>query len=151
MSGLGQDTYQSTLPMAAAGVAAIVFFLIGLSSAFNAPSIAGKSAYAIICFSTSAALFRCAQAKLVTTDEGVRVSNPWSRFELRWEEIDRFELGRWRINPAVCLVRQIDGEVRPVIGLAESNFRTGAVARDVEELNRELERRVPRPGSQALP
>lgn len=146
-----ERTYQSKAPMVGAAFGVIVFFFIGASCLVAAPSLAQKLGPGTICLLTSAALYRYGQSKLVTTEDGVRVSNPWARHELRWEQIDRFELGRWRINPAVCLIRHVDGGVTPVIGVGEGNLATGYAQKSVDALNVELGKRVPgsRRGAQA--
>jgi hypothetical protein len=149
MTTPGERTHQSTAPMVGAAFGTFMFLVIGVSSIFAAPSIAQKLGYGSICLLTSAALYRLGQSKLVTTEDGVRVSNPWSRYELRWEQIDRFELGRWRLNPAVCLIRHVDGSIKPAIGVAEGNLGTGSAQKSVDALNDQLARRMPRSGQTA--
>ncbi len=140
-----ERVYQSKTPMVAAAFGTVAFFFLGASCLIAAPSIAQKLVYGVIFLTTSAALYRYAQSKLMATDEGIRVSNPWSRYELSWEQIDRFELGRWKVNRAMCRVCTVEGSVRPAVGIAEGNFSTGSAGRMVDDLNDELARRIPRP------
>jgi hypothetical protein len=140
----GERTYRSKAPMVGAAFGTIMFFFIGASSVIAAPSFAQKLGYGSICLLTSAALYRYGQSNLVTTEKGIRVSNPWSQYDLRWEQIDRFEIGRWRINPAVCRIRLVGGGARPAIGVAESNFASGSAQKMVDDLNDELAKWVPR-------
>jgi hypothetical protein len=138
------NRYQSMGPMVGAAFGTVMFFLIGASCMIAAEPLVQKLGYGSICLLASAALYRYGQSNLMTTADGVRVSNPWSHYELRWEQIDRFELGRWRISSAVCLIRGVDGEIRPVVGIAEGNLASGSAQKTVDELNDELSKRVPR-------
>jgi hypothetical protein len=135
--------YQSKAPMVGAAFGAMMFLFLGVSSILAAPSLMQKVGYGSICLLTSAALYRFGRADLTTTEEGIRVRNPWSHYELRWEQIDRFELGRWRLNPAVCLVHRIDGDTRPAMGIAEGNLGTGSAQKTIKGLNDQLARHVP--------
>jgi hypothetical protein len=140
-----ERVYQSKAQMVGGAFGAIAFFFLGASCLIAAPSIAQKLAYGAIFLTVSAAMYRYAQSKLMATDEGIRVSNPWSRYELCWEQIDHFELGRWKVNRAMCRVCTVEGSIRPVVGIAEGNFSAGSAGRMVDELNDELARRIPRP------
>lgn len=144
MTTPNERVYQSKAQMVGGAVGAVAFFFLGTSCLIAAPSIAQKLVYGAIFLTSSAALYRYAQSNLVATDEGVRVNNPWSRYELRWEQIDRFELGRWKINRAMCRIRTVKGNIRPAVGIAEGNFSVGSAGRMVDELNDELARRIPR-------
>ncbi|MGC1164489.1 MAG: hypothetical protein WA862_00120 [Solirubrobacterales bacterium] len=141
----GERTYQSKVPMVGAAIGTIIFFFIGASCIIAAPSLGQKLGYGSICLLTSAALYRYGQSSLVAMEEGVRVGNPWSHYELRWEQIDRFELGRWRINSAVCLIRQVDDGIKPAVGIAEGNLANGSAQKLIDELNAELAKRTARP------
>jgi hypothetical protein len=86
---------------------------------------------------------RMANARLMVTDAGVRISNIFSSTELRWEEIERFEIGRWQIFPYVCLIRRRTGEVKHAFAIQErTNFPDGSGERMAEQMNGELHQRT---------
>lgn len=69
----------------------------------------------------------------------IHVANVLSSYDVPWDEIERVEIGRWKINRQTCLVHARDGRTRPANGLQEStNFPNGSAEKMVEELNREL-------------
>lgn len=88
--------------------------------------------------------WRLARAGIVASGEGIYVANFASSFNLRWEEIERFDIGRWSFLPYVCLIHLRDGEVRHAFGIEESTQRPNGSAEEIiEELNNELARRLP--------
>jgi len=134
-------TYQSKLPMVGGAFGAVGFFFIGASALIAAPSLAQKVIWGAVGLVASGCMYRYARSDLKARTDGIRVSNPWSRFELRWQDIRRFEVGRWKLSSAVCLIQLRDGTVKPAIGVAEGNLLTGSAERMVAELNDELNRR----------
>jgi hypothetical protein len=137
-----ERTFQSKPQMVAGAFGIVSFFFIGVSVvAFG--SVPEKLGLGSLCLLVCVALYIYAQSNLRSGEEGISVSNPWSRYEVRWDQIDRFEVGRWRLNQAICLIRLRDGDVRPVIGIAESNFSTGSAQGIVDQLNDELGKRAP--------
>ena len=71
--------------------------------------------------------------------EGLHVINLLTVFDLTWDEIDRFEIGRWKLLPAVCLIRLRNGETSHIFGIEENFYFPGESGRKlVDELNAEL-------------
>lgn len=86
---------------------------------------------------------RLANARLVVSENGVRISNVFSNTELQWGEIERFEIGRWQLFPYVCLVRLKSGEVKHAFAIQErTNFPDGSGERMAEQMNAELRQRT---------
>jgi hypothetical protein len=85
---------------------------------------------------------RLAWAAVTIKDERLQVANIFSSFNLQWDQIERFELGRSGILPSVCRIRLKDGRTRSALGISESNYSAmrgrGAAGQMVEELNHEL-------------
>jgi hypothetical protein len=133
--------YQSKLPMVGGAFGAVAFFFIGAAALIAAPSVAQRVIWGAFGLATSACMYRYAQSNLEARADGIRVSNPWSAFELPWQDIRRFEIGRWKLSSAVCLIHLRDGTVKPAIGVAEGNLSNGSAERMVAELNDELDSR----------
>jgi hypothetical protein len=73
-------------------------------------------------------------------DDGIHVANIFTSFDADWDEIERIEIGRWKIARQTCLVHTRDGRVRPALGIQEStNFPNGSAERLIQELNQERE------------
>jgi hypothetical protein len=87
---------------------------------------------------------RLATAGVFATHKGVQVKNIFSGFSLRWDEIDRFAIGRWKLLPYTCLIYLRDGSMLHAIGIEENtNFANGSAEEIVRELNDELASRRP--------
>jgi hypothetical protein len=85
---------------------------------------------------------RLAWSAIVTSPEGIHVANFLSSFDLRWDEIDRFGIGRWKFLPYVCLIHMADGTSRHAFGIEESTQRPDGSAEEIaDELNQELMKR----------
>lgn len=67
----------------------------GVVRASNSPSIVALgTAYAVF------SIFLCGRllwAGIFTSPDGVHVANIFRNVDLRWGEIDRFEIGRWKV------------------------------------------------------
>ena len=71
---------------------------------------------------------------------GVRVRNPFSTFALRWDEIARFRIGRWKLLSACLIIDTHDGrsyhvfaiEV-PNINLLKKDAREREIARQLND------------------
>jgi hypothetical protein len=133
-------TFQSRSQVVGCAFGAVVFGFIGLGGLLSESSLAGKVAIFILCGLIVTILLRYGQARMITTIEGVDVKNPFSRFSLRWADIESFQLGRSGINPRVCLIRLHDGKTKPALGVFLNNSGFGGGPKLVEELNRELHR-----------
>jgi hypothetical protein len=55
------------------------------------------------------------------TPRGVRVRNPFVTFEVPWDEIREFRIGRHGPFPAVCLIDLTDGSTRYAFSVAVPN------------------------------
>jgi hypothetical protein len=73
---MSEQTYQSRSQMVACAVGAVVFFFIGLSGLIAESSLGGKIGAICLGWIPSVVLYRYAQARLTSTTDGVRVSNP---------------------------------------------------------------------------
>jgi hypothetical protein len=93
---------------------------------------------------------RFALARMVTSSDGVFVANVFSNRSLRWDEIERFEIGRWTIFPYVCLIRLRNGRTTHAFGIQErTNFPDGSGESMADEMNTELRERQAAPDSAA--
>jgi hypothetical protein len=87
---------------------------------------------------------RLAWSAIFTSPRGIHVANFMSSFDLRWEEIERFAIGRWKLLPYVCLIHLKNGKVKHAFGIEESTQRPDGSADEMaEELNHELIARSP--------
>jgi len=87
---------------------------------------------------TTTICYRLMWSGIFVMQGGIHIANIFSSFDMTWNEIDRLEMGRWKINRETCLVHTRDGQTRPANGLQEStNFPTGSAKKMVEELNQE--------------
>jgi hypothetical protein len=57
------------------------------------------------------------------TATGLTVVNTFHTYRLTWQEIDRIELGRYKVSFVFCLIYATDGRVIPAIGLASNPAR----------------------------
>lgn len=104
--------------------------------------IGGGVVNAVVCL-------RLAFARIESSERGIHVANVFTSFNLTWEQIDRFSIGRWTLLPYVCLIRLRDGTVQHATGIEENtNFANGSAEEIVDELNDELARRLPERSSQ---
>jgi hypothetical protein len=85
---------------------------------------------------------RLAWAGIFASQTGIHVRNVFSNLDLKWEEVEQFDIGRSGLFPKVCRIHTWDGRALRAFGIQESNyasFRKLAIAgRLVEELNKEL-------------
>lgn len=117
--------------------------------ALNAIAIAGGGEepallIARVAFSIAFTIFglRAGFSSLTATDDGIRVSNPFSAFTLGWSEIERFAIGRWKLLPSSCLIHLRDGRKMYAAGIQEARIGDGSAADIVDDLNAELARRT---------
>lgn len=88
---------------------------------------------------------RLALSGVFTSENGVRVANLLSSFELEWDDIDQFKIGRWGIFPYVGLIRLRNGEQKHALGIQErTNFPDGSGEEMVSKLNSEVRERLER-------
>jgi uncharacterized membrane protein YraQ (UPF0718 family) len=88
-------------------------------------------------------LARLLFAAIWVLPSGLRVANLFETFDLQWQDIERFEMGRWKILPRTCLIHLRDGRVKHAAGVEESvNFPKGDAVKMVEQLNGELREKL---------
>lgn len=85
---------------------------------------------------------RAGFSSLTATEDGIRVVNPFSTFSLRWNEIERFAIGRWKLLPTSCLIYLRDGRKMYAAGIQEARIGDYSAAYMVDDLNAELARRT---------
>jgi hypothetical protein len=118
----------------------LVFGGIFLGTAIEHRQEGGFVAFNLLfLFATVAFAYRFARARAIASPDGLHVINLMGSFDLAWDEIDRFEIGRWKLLPAVCLIRLRNGETSHIYGIEENYFlSTRSGRRMAEELNAEL-------------
>jgi hypothetical protein len=137
---MSKRAFQSQSQVFGCAFAAVVFAFMGLGGLLAESSVAGKIAAVGLCGSIVAVFLRYGQAKVIASSEGVDVRNPFTHYSLKWGQIEDFHLGRWRLNPSVCLIRLRDGQTKPALGVFENNSAFGGGPKLVAELNEELRR-----------
>lgn len=86
---------------------------------------------------------RFARARLEARPDQVFIANVFSNRSLSWDQIERFEMGRWMLFPSVLLIRLRDGGVRHAFGIQErTNYADDSSEQMAEELNGELAQRT---------
>jgi hypothetical protein len=149
---LSRRVYRSRSQLVFGVVIAVIFDALAVGVVLEHPSrtrtliVGGLLVLAITYVS-----FRVAAAAVIASDSGIRVRNVFSSFDLDWDEIVRFDIGRWKLLPYVCLIHLSDGRLRHAFGIEEStNVPNEAAKRTAGELNQELtDRRLG--GSEAQP
>ncbi len=130
------------------------FWLLAFALLFFGAAFArwgeGGVVYGLIALVATPINLRKAFAKVEARPSGIRVVNTLSSFDLAWEEIDRFEIGRWRWASAVLLAKTRSGALRPAFAVGEVRFCGGSPARRIAaELNAELRLRLGHGGPEA--
>ena len=82
-------------------------------------------------------------AALVVSDLGVIVRNPFRTVSIAWDEIEAFEIGRYKLLGCVCLIRRLDDTAVPAFAIqgitGQPRRRTSVTAHQtVDELNERL-------------
>jgi hypothetical protein len=84
-------------------------------------------------------IVRLALSRVTVSESGVYVANVFSRRKLHWTDVEKFEIGRWKIFPYVCLIRLRDGGIVHAFGIQErTSFADGSGKKLAGELNAEL-------------
>ena len=100
---------------------------------------------------------RTAWTGLFASRDKIHVRNVFGSFDLRWEEVERFDIGQSGFFPQVCRIHTRDGRVLRAFGIQENNialFRPKAkrpAQRLVSELNEELAKRTSERGLSYMP
>ena len=100
---------------------------------------------------------RTAWAGVFASRDKIHVRNVFGSFDLRWEEVERFDIGQSGFFPQVCRIHARDGRVLRALGIQENNIalvRPKAkrpAQRLVSELNEELAKRISERGLSYIP
>jgi hypothetical protein len=128
----------------------IVFGFITVSSAVFAPEIGAKIAWGVLGIAICAVALRGAACRVLATETGVEVRNLFGGFSLTWQEIEHFEIGRWGLLGAVCLIQTRGGRTLHAFAIQQNNavenLSKHPVMQLVEELNNELASNAGRSG-----
>jgi Bacterial PH domain len=85
---------------------------------------------------------RLALAGVFVQNTGIRVRNLFNAFTLRWDEIEKFNIGRSGVLGAVCRIHTHDGKTLRAFGIQESHLATVGSSHPAveiaEALNQEL-------------
>jgi hypothetical protein len=116
-----------------------LFFTIGYLQDSMEPAF--RAIWALVLAYWLGVGFRLTRTGVRSSDRGVRVVNVFSSFDLRWEEISGFRIGRWKLLPCACLIDLKGGGTKVAFGIQEkTNFPNGSAERTAEMLNAELKR-----------
>lgn len=136
------NTYRSTGQVWAGVAMTVVFGFIALASAAYAPSAGGKVVWVVFGLCICAVSIRVALAGISVNTTGVRVRNLFNDFALRWEEIEKFDIGRSGVLGAVCRIHTSDGRTLRAFGIQESHVAAigsrHPASKIAEALNNEL-------------
>lgn len=129
---------------AIAGVFITAFYcLLFLSGVFAASTLAVRIFAAVNTIAFGAVGVRLIRSRVEVFERGIRVHNVFSTFELPWQDIARFGMGRSGLLPYVCLIHLRDGSRKHAAGIQErTNFPSGSGEEMAEELNAELAKRT---------
>jgi hypothetical protein len=100
---------------------------------------------------------RTAWAGIFASRDKIHVRNVFGSFDLRWEDIERFDIGQSGIFPQVCRIHAADGRVLRAFGIQENNIAllrpksNRPAQRLASELNEELAKRISERGLSYTP
>lgn len=111
-----------------------------ISAIFRASGDASILIQAVLYGAASTFFFgRLLWAGVFVSPNGLHIANVFGSFDLKWEDVEGFEMGRWKILPLTCLISLRDGRIKHAVGIEESaRFPRGDGVKMVEELNEEL-------------
>jgi hypothetical protein len=139
-----EHSYYSSSQRKVAIFGLVIFNLLILDEAIRSRNSASLLVAILLGLGCTFGFLRLALARISTSEQGIRVTNIFSSFELTWNEIDRFSIGKWQLLPYVCLIHLSNGGVRHATGIEENtNFANGSADEIVRELNEELASRRP--------
>ena len=129
---------------AIAGIFITAFYcLLFLSGVFAAKYLGVKIFAALSTIGMGTVGYRLIRARIEVFERGIRVHNVFTTFELPWQEIARFGMGRSGLLPYVCLIHLRDGGRKHASGIQErTNFPSGSGKALADELNAELAKRT---------
>jgi hypothetical protein len=135
--------YQTRTQKIGGAITGVVGAVFGVSMILDSQRTGGRI-FAVFFFVTYVPIcIRFARARLEASPDGVFIANVFSNRSLSWDQIERFEIGRWMLFPAVLLIRLRDGKVRHAFGIQErTNYADESSGRMAEELNAELAKRT---------
>ncbi len=126
-----------------AGIGGLVLYnLLAIATIAHKPTIRTIAFQVVAILFTTIVFGRLALAAIFVRDDKLRVINLLSSFEVKWDQIEHFGLGRAGILHGICRIYMQDGRVRNAFGVSESNYSAvrglGVAQQMVEELNGEL-------------
>lgn len=134
--------YQSRIQRIGGAITGVVGGLFGISMLLEAERPGGRVFAALFLAIYVPICIRFARSRLVARRDGVFIANVFSSRSLAWDDIERFEIGRWTIFPCVCLVHMRGGDIEHAFGIQErTTFSDGSAERMAEELTKALARR----------
>jgi hypothetical protein len=144
----GANIYRSRGQAWAGAALAILFGFIAVASAIYSPSAGGEVVWAVFGLCICAISIRLALAGVMVETAGIKVRNLFSQFSLRWEEIEKFDIGRSGVLGAVCRIHTSEGRTLRAFGIQESHVAAVGAKHPASELadalNEELAARQPR-------
>jgi hypothetical protein len=119
----------------------MVALVIDISTSSNRSWVAA-GAFTVFSLVYTVGGLRAAWAGVFASQSGIHVRNVFSNVDLRWGQIERFDIGQSGLFPKVCRIHMKDGKVLRAFGIQESNYasvRKLAIAQKIaDELNKEL-------------
>jgi hypothetical protein len=132
-------TFRSRSQLVGGVGTAVVGLGLGVGSAISARGPGFAVAWVLTGVLCAVMGLRLASARVCIDEAAVHVHNFFSSFDLKWDDVQKFEMGRWGAFPSVCLIRLRAGRSEHAFGLQEStNFPNGSAQSMVDQLNDEL-------------
>jgi hypothetical protein len=134
-----KHVYRSSEQAIVAGIIGVIGCGVAVGMLLEAKKMAGF-VFVVVYFAVLLPIIvRLALARVTASEGGVYVANVFSSRKLPWTDIEKFEIGRWKIFPYVCLIRLRDGRIEHAFGIQErTNFSDGSGKKLAGELNAEL-------------
>lgn len=119
MRATGARTVWRSRSQLVAGVGFGLFLaVVGLTQVGKSASKGGGIGFTVVAFVLAAAMIAIfARGAVVTSDEGVRVRNPFRTIVIPWSDVAGFRIGRHRMLSAVCIVDLADGSSQYAFGI----------------------------------
>ena len=111
-------TYQTAMQRYVPLVVAAIVLVASVISAAHAPSLAGRAYIAGLAILVAIVGVRFARCRVIAGDEGVRVVNLKNTLDLRWDEIEHFEVARF----GACPIRLKNGRTVLMTGIQQKNI-----------------------------
>jgi Bacterial PH domain len=144
--------YRNPSPFVGIAIAVVGDVLIASQIANpNGNSTAAKMLAILFCVGLTVVCLRMAWAAVIASQDGIHVRNVFGSLDVKWGEIERFDIGQIGLLPQVCRIHTNEGRVLRAFGIQDRNI---AVTRPkverpaqklVAELNKELAARMTEP------